>query len=78
MFFKNELLSNLLAKNERNKSQMKFQFHDSTRYFDAVVSEVVVDQEDWAESASLLQYSPGAGPGPMRETSTRGFLVSVA
>ena len=47
-----------------------------TGYFDAVVSEVVVDQEDWAESASLLQYSPG--PGPMRETSTRGFLVSVA
>ena len=43
---------------------MKFQFHDSTRYFDAVVSEVVVDQEDWAESASLLVQ-----PGAMRETT---------
>ena len=35
-----------------------------TGYFDAVVSEVVVDQEDWAESASLLVQ-----PGAMRETT---------
>ena len=33
-----------------------------TCYFDAVVSEVVVDQEDWAESASLL-VQPGAMRG---------------
>ena len=33
-----------------------------TGYFDAVVSEVVVDQEDWAESASLL-VQPGSSPG---------------
>ena len=45
-----------------------------TGYIDAVVSEVVVDQEDWAESASLL-VQPGAITVMGALIYARGFLM---